>query len=118
MEARNRIVDGVEKLEEAIALVRKAQREYATYTQEQVDKIFFAAASAVTFVFGVVAFYYFLAWPVLKEGVALTELTTASTAAKDEFVKLEVTFYDKDKNVIGTKYLKLTKGDTSYTLSK
>ena len=46
MEARNRIVDGVEKLEEAIALVRKAQREYATYTQEQVDKIFFAAATA------------------------------------------------------------------------
>ena len=29
-----------------------------------------AAASAVTFVFGVVAFYYFLAWPVLKEVVA------------------------------------------------
>ena len=46
MEARNRIVDGVEKLEEAIATVRKAQREYATYTQEQVDKIFFAAATA------------------------------------------------------------------------
>ncbi|MCI5587787.1 MAG: hypothetical protein MR384_07905, partial [Lachnospiraceae bacterium] len=52
------------------------------------------------------------------QGVELTELTTASGAAKDDFVKLEVTFYDKDKNVIGTKYLKLTKGDTSYTLSK
>ncbi|MCQ2481826.1 MAG: bifunctional acetaldehyde-CoA/alcohol dehydrogenase, partial [Clostridia bacterium] len=40
------IVDGVEKLEEAIARVRKAQAEFATYTQEQVDKIFLAAATA------------------------------------------------------------------------
>ena len=40
------IVDSVEKLEEAIERVRKAQRIFATYTQEQVDKIFLAAASA------------------------------------------------------------------------
>ena len=40
------IVDGVEKLEAAIARVRKAQRVFATYTQEQVDKIFLAAAIA------------------------------------------------------------------------
>ncbi len=40
------IVDGVEKLEEAIARVRKAQQEFATYTQEQVDRIFLAAAMA------------------------------------------------------------------------
>jgi acetaldehyde dehydrogenase/alcohol dehydrogenase len=40
------IVDSVEKLEEAIARVRKAQKLFATYTQEQVDKIFLAAASA------------------------------------------------------------------------
>ncbi|MCQ2537473.1 MAG: bifunctional acetaldehyde-CoA/alcohol dehydrogenase [Lachnospiraceae bacterium] len=40
------IVDGVEKLEEAIARVREAQKKFATYTQEQVDKIFLAAASA------------------------------------------------------------------------
>ncbi len=40
------IVDGVEKLEEAIARVREAQKIFATYTQEQVDKIFLAAASA------------------------------------------------------------------------
>ena len=39
------IVDSVEKLEEAIARVRKAQKLFATYTQEQVDKIFLAAAS-------------------------------------------------------------------------
>ena len=40
------IVDSVEKLEEAIARTRKAQQKFATYTQEQVDKIFLAAASA------------------------------------------------------------------------
>ncbi len=40
------IVDSVEKLEEAISRVRKAQQVFATYTQEQVDKIFLAAAAA------------------------------------------------------------------------
>ena len=40
------IVDSVEKLEEAIARIREAQKNFATYTQEQVDKIFLAAASA------------------------------------------------------------------------
>ena len=40
------IIDSVEKLEEAIARTREAQQKFATYTQEQVDKIFLAAASA------------------------------------------------------------------------
>ena len=40
------IVDSVEKLEEAIARTREAQKIFATYTQEQVDKIFLAAASS------------------------------------------------------------------------
>ena len=40
------IIDSVEKLEAELDRVRAAQREFATYTQEQVDKIFFAAASA------------------------------------------------------------------------
>ena len=40
------IIDGVEKLNEAILRIRKAQQVFATYTQEQVDKIFLAAASA------------------------------------------------------------------------
>ena len=40
------IVDGVEKLEAAIARVRRAQQSFATYTQEQVDQIFLAAAMA------------------------------------------------------------------------
>ena len=40
------IVDSVESLLATIDRVRKAQRIFATYTQEQVDKIFLAAASA------------------------------------------------------------------------
>ena len=40
------IVDGVERLEEAIARVKAAQKIFAEYTQEQVDKIFLAAATA------------------------------------------------------------------------
>ncbi len=40
------IIDSVEKLETELDRVRAAQREFATYTQEQVDKIFFAAAMA------------------------------------------------------------------------
>ena len=39
-------VDSVEALEAAIARVRAAQRIYASYSQEQVDRIFLAAASA------------------------------------------------------------------------
>ncbi len=47
METKNyAIVDSVEKLQEAIANTRDAQKKFATYTQEQVDKIFLAAASA------------------------------------------------------------------------
>ena len=40
------IVDSVETLEAAISRVRKAQEKFATYTQEQVDKIFKTAAIA------------------------------------------------------------------------
>ncbi len=42
----NEIVDSVEKLKFAIDRVKAAQKKFATYTQEQVDKIFLAAASA------------------------------------------------------------------------
>lgn len=38
--------DGVDKLEIAINRVREAQKQYATYSQEQVDRIFLAAATA------------------------------------------------------------------------
>ena len=41
-----RIVDSVEALEARIGEVRAAQSKFSAYTQEQVDKIFLAAASA------------------------------------------------------------------------
>jgi len=40
------IIDSVEALEAKMAAMRKAQEVFATYTQEQVDKIFKAAATA------------------------------------------------------------------------
>ena len=43
---KERIVDSVESLNARMAEVREAQRKFALYTQEQVDKIFLAAAMA------------------------------------------------------------------------
>ena len=39
-------ITNTQQLQEAIVRCRKAQAEFATFTQEQVDKIFLAAASA------------------------------------------------------------------------
>ena len=46
MEKEYKIVDSVEALEETINSVKEAQKKFATYTQEQADKIFLAAAIA------------------------------------------------------------------------
>ena len=46
MEEKYPLTDSVEKLEALLARVREAERIYATYTQEQVDRIFRAAAIA------------------------------------------------------------------------
>ena len=43
---RTALVDSVEKLEQAIARTRAAQREFSRFDQAQVDRIFLAAASA------------------------------------------------------------------------
>ncbi|WP_352399291.1 bifunctional acetaldehyde-CoA/alcohol dehydrogenase [Anaerotignum sp.] len=45
---RPEIVNSVETLKLRIEEVREAQRKFSTYTQEQVDKIFLAAATAAT----------------------------------------------------------------------
>ncbi|WP_313524488.1 bifunctional acetaldehyde-CoA/alcohol dehydrogenase [Anaerotignum sp.] len=45
---RPEIVNSVETLKLRIGEVREAQRKFSTYTQEQVDKIFLAAATAAT----------------------------------------------------------------------
>ena len=44
--AFHEIVDSVESFEKALKKVREAQEKFSTFTQEQVDAIFFAAASA------------------------------------------------------------------------
>ena len=41
-----KIVDSLETLEEKIQQVKEAQAKFAKYTQEEVDKIFLAAAIA------------------------------------------------------------------------
>jgi len=43
---QRRIVDSIETLEEALARVKEAQKKFSTYSQEQVDAIFKAAATA------------------------------------------------------------------------
>ena len=40
------IIDNVDALVTKMEAMREAQREFATFTQEQVDKIFYEAASA------------------------------------------------------------------------
>ena len=68
-----RIVDSVEALEEKLKSVREAQKKFATYTQEQVDKIFFAAASAAN-----------------KERIRLAKLAVAETGmgvVEDKVIK-------------------------------
>ena len=40
------IIDNVEALEAKMKAMREAQKIFATYTQEQVDKIFYEAAMA------------------------------------------------------------------------
>ena len=46
MEKEYKLVDSVETLGEAIRSVKEAQDKFAKYSQEEVDKIFFAAAMA------------------------------------------------------------------------
>ena len=66
-------VDSVERLEEAIVKVRAAQKAYAKFTQEQVDKIFFAAAMAAN-----------------RERISLAKLAVAETGmgvVEDKVIK-------------------------------
>ena len=45
-EAKPGVVETVEQLEELISRVKKAQKEFSTFSQEKVDAIFKAAATA------------------------------------------------------------------------
>ena len=46
MNNERKIIDSVETLEAALSSLKEAEKKFSTYTQEQVDKIFLAAASA------------------------------------------------------------------------
>ncbi|MBP5444658.1 MAG: bifunctional acetaldehyde-CoA/alcohol dehydrogenase [Acholeplasmatales bacterium] len=46
MKDKHIVIDSVETFEAALAQLRDAQKKFATFTQEQVDKIFLAAATA------------------------------------------------------------------------
>ncbi len=67
------IVDGVEALEAKLAEVRAAQAKFASFTQEQVDKIFAAAAAAAN-----------------KERISLAKMAVAETGmgiVEDKVIK-------------------------------
>ena len=46
MSKEKQIIDSIETLTVGLENIRKAQKQFATFSQEQVDKIFFAAATA------------------------------------------------------------------------
>ena len=84
------IVDSVATLEQAIARVREAQKLFARYTQEQVDKIFFAAAVAAD---------------KAKDAAEITKLTVAISGEQREI--------DKNYRAIGEWYVNEYEGEIS-----
>ena len=46
MKKERQMIDSIESLTKGLENIRKAQKEFATFSQEKVDKIFFAAATA------------------------------------------------------------------------
>ncbi len=98
------IVDSVEKLEQVIAGVREAQKKFASYTQEQVDKIFFEAAMAAN-----------------KERIPLAKLAVEETGmgiVEDKVIKNHYAaeyIYNKYKN---TQTVGVFEEDPAYGIKK
>ncbi len=98
------IVDGVEALEAKLAEVRAAQAKFATYTQEQVDKIFAAAAAAAN-----------------KERISLAKMAVAETGmgiVEDKVIKNHYAaeyIYNAYKD---TKTCGVIEEDTAYGIKK
>ena len=98
------IVNSVETLEAAIAKVRAAQKIFAEYTQEQVDKIFLAAASAAN-----------------KERIPLAKLAVEETGmgvVEDKVIKNHFAseyIYNKYRN---TKTCGVIEEDKAYGIKK
>ncbi len=98
------ICDGVEKLESEIARVRKAQAEFAKFSQEQVDKIFLACATAAN-----------------KERISLAKLAVSETGMgviEDKVIKNHYAaeyIYNKYRTV---KTCGIIEEDKAYGLTK
>ncbi len=98
------LVENVQTLEEAIARVRKAQSEFAKFTQEQVDKIFKAAAIAANMA----------RIPLAKQAVA----ETGMGVVEDKVIKNNYAaeyIYNAYKNV---KTCGVIEEDTAYGIKK
>ena len=98
------LVENVQSLEEAIARVRKAQSEFAKFTQEQVDKIFKAAAIAANMA----------RIPLAKQAVA----ETGMGVVEDKVIKNNYAaeyIYNAYKNV---KTCGVIEEDTAYGIKK
>ena len=79
--ARDYTIDSVEKLEAALGRLKEAQKKFATYTQEQVDKIFLAAATAAN-----------------KERIPLAKMAVAETGmgvVEDKVIKNQMCIRDR-----------------------
>ena len=105
MEKKNvKLTDSVETLEETIARVRAAQRKYATYTQEQVDAIFLAAALAANN----------MRIPLAKQAVAETGMGVVEDKVIKNHYAAEY-IYNAYKN---TKTCGVIEEDTAYGIQK
>ena len=98
------VIDGVDKLKAAIERVREAQKKFASYTQEEVDKIFLAAATAAN-----------------KERIRLAKLAVEETGmgiVEDKVIKNHYAseyIYNAYKNV---KTCGVIEEDTAYGIKK
>lgn len=98
------ICDSVDKLESVIKRVREAQKEFACFTQEQVDKIFLACATAAN-----------------RERIPLAKLAVSETGmgvAEDKVIKNHYAaeyIYNKYRN---TKTCGVIEEDKAYGITK
>lgn len=98
------IIDSVERLQQEFANLRKAQEVFATYTQEQVDKIFYEAAMAAN-----------------KARIPLAKMAVAETGMgvmEDKVIKNHYAseyIYNKYKN---TKTCGVIEEDKAYGITK
>ncbi|MCR5848274.1 MAG: bifunctional acetaldehyde-CoA/alcohol dehydrogenase [Lachnospiraceae bacterium] len=104
MEKQNGIIDSVEKLEIALNELREAEKVFAEYSQEQVDKIFFEAAMAAN-----------------KERIALAKMAVEETGmgiVEDKVIKNHYAaeyIYNKYKE---TKTCGVVEKDDAYGITK